>query len=336
MLMTMQRSVNVDKELVTSSNMEDVTSIASDSWEYIDYITLNEKQREQREQREQRPKCCHHQNPQPCCERNFLLFEENFTCNKNLSTQLADVMKKNRRITSVSITLTRFNQQKKMEINYNMQYKLSGYISECDQFYNLSRDHANVYRWLYYAKKRRWSFESLIRMRNYDYTHIILDFLGPDKVDIINKPIKLARKLIDESKDKKIVDKIKNTRSAILENGIRCKQIGQKPKYQITQKPRYDCDFISSSNGKMYGINIRPYDCYGCPKSHHDVERGYDYYFHLYNNKPIINMYGNKVKFCIKIIENIDYDDFYDEICWDKCKFDCNIHIILTFLMCKL
>jgi len=309
-----------------------------DSWEDVNDFPLINKACIQ--PKERKPKCCNHKNPQPCCEKEYFLFEKCFTCNGDIHSHLAKALKYEevKDISNIRFTLNRFRKKKNRDMDYNIQYKVTGYTYGCSIFYNLSRNHANVYRWLYYAKKRRHPLESLIEMRYKDYTSIIMDFIGPNEFDIISKPLSLAKKLIRESKDQKVLDKIMNTYSAVIKDNIRCKKVRKKPQFRIPHMKWYDCDYLSSHNGKLYGINIKPYDCYGCPKSHHDVERGYDHYFHLNYGKPII-MYGTKVKFCIKIIENRENDDFYDEVCWNNEKtFDLYIDIdsILSRLMFNL
>ena len=165
-----------------------------------------------------------------------------------------------------------------------------------------------------------------------------MDFIGPDECDIISKPLYLGKKLLLESQDQKVIDKIINTYSIATKTNKKCKKVRKKPYFRIPRMKLYDCDYLSSSNGKLYGINIKPYGCDGFPNTHHDVERGYDHYFHLYDNKPITNMYGTKVKFCIKVIENRENDDFYDEVCWNNNIYDYSYEfdIILKRIMSRL
>ena len=173
----------------------------------------------------------------------------------------------------------------------------------------------NVYHWLYNANKKigtaNVSFKSLKEMRNIDYTSIIMGFLTPyERGDIIDQQI-LAKKLIAESKDVETISLIKKMRNTVITNGIHV--MPRKPPSRIPYLKSYDCNF--SSSGTMYGIDIKPYNCNGCPKSPHDVERGYDYYFHLdHNRSKILDSYDRNVVFCIKRIENKCKYEFYDEI----------------------
>lgn len=310
------------------------------SWEDIDYLPLTNNDCIHHKERKPDAKCCNHKNPQPCCEKKVFLFDKCLTCNGNIFSQLAKVLQHEevKDISHIRITINRFRKKKSKDIDCDIQYKVTGYTFGCSMFYNLSRNHANVYRWLYYANKGRYPFESLIGMRYLDYTSIIMDFLGPDEFDIISKPLYLGKKLLLESQDQKVIDKIINTYSIAKKTNKKCKKVRKKPYFRIPRMKVYDCDYLSSSNGKLYGINIKPYGCYGFPNTHHDVERGYDHYFHLYDNKPITNMYGTKVKFCIKIIENRENDDFYDEVCWNNYIYDYSYEfdIILKKLMRSL
>ena len=279
-------------------------------------------------------------NRRPCCIDPTKLFEESFVCNKSLENQLDKILKL-KKITDISfvninIKDVRFSKKKNKNINI-LEYNISGYIHNCRCEKHVNAP--NVYHWLYHANKNRGtanvSFKSLIEMRNIDYTSIIMGFLTPhERGDNVNLQI-LAKKLIAESKDVKTISLIKKMRNTVISKSIKCMHLQSgKTRSRIPYVKSYDC-YFSSSAGLVYGIDIRPYNCYGCPKSHYDVERGYDYYFHLdHNRSKFLDCYDRNVVFCIKIIENNCEYDFYDEVGWNM-EYDSYIGESLETLMMR-